>query len=54
MSRVGPTPRQGSEETQDNITSGVCVACSGRFVVKGGVILEHETVPADERESTVE
>ncbi len=50
----GQRPLQGSEETQDNITSGVCVACSGRFVVEGGVILEHETVPADERESTVE
>jgi hypothetical protein len=31
--------------------SGVCVACSGRFDVKYGAVVEHETAPEDERES---
>ena len=29
--------------------TGVCVACSGRFALRDGLILEHETADADER-----
>ena len=32
-------------------TTGVCVACSGRFGIEQGTIVEHETTPEDERES---
>ena len=47
----GKPPREGSEESQAGGTSGVCVACSGRFDVDNGTIVEHETAPEDERES---
>jgi hypothetical protein len=29
----------------------VCVACSGRFEVDNGTVVEHETAAEDERES---
>jgi hypothetical protein len=29
----------------------MCVACSGRFEIRGGKIVEHESAPADQRES---
>jgi hypothetical protein len=32
-------------------TTGLCVACSGRFPIENGTITEHETAEADERES---
>jgi hypothetical protein len=47
----GKPPREGTEESQGGGTSGVCVACSGRFDVDNGTIVEHETAPEDERES---
>jgi hypothetical protein len=47
----GKPPREGSEESQGSGTSGVCVACSGRFAVENGTIVEHETAPDDERVS---
>jgi len=28
----------------------MCAACSGRFEIRGGKIVEHETLPADQRE----
>jgi hypothetical protein len=31
--------------------TGVCVACSGRFVVEDGRVVAHETAQGDERES---
>ena len=43
-------PREGTEEAQGSCTSGVCVACSGRFDIENGTIVEHETAPEDERE----
>ena len=47
----GKSPRKGTEESQADGASGVCVACSGRFELHDGTIVEHETAPADERES---
>ena len=50
----GKPPRQGTEKSQADGTSGVCVACSGRFDLDNGTIVEHETAPEDERESVDE
>ncbi len=47
----GKPPREGSDKSQAGGTSGVCVACSGRFDLDNGAIVEHETAPEDERES---
>lgn len=46
----GKPPREGTEEAQGSRTSGVCVACSGRFDIENGTTVEHETAPEDERE----
>jgi hypothetical protein len=43
-------PREGSERAEDGRSSGVCVACSGRFDVEDGQVVAHEAAPADERE----
>jgi hypothetical protein len=48
----GESPREGSEETTTSSSSGVCIACSGRFTVLDGRIVQHEAAPADERETT--
>jgi hypothetical protein len=48
----GEAPREGSEESTASGRSGVCVTCSGRFEVRNGRLVEHESAPADEREST--
>ena len=47
----GKPPREGTEESQGADMSGVCVACSGRFEVEHGTVVEHETAQVDERES---
>ena len=47
----GKPPREETQESQADGRSGVCVACSGRFELDNGTIVEHETAPADERES---
>ena len=47
----GKPARESTEEARGAGTSGVCVACSGRFDIKNGTIVEHETAPEDERES---
>ena len=44
-------PRDGTEEPYRGGTTGVCVACSGRFEIQSGTIIEHETAPEDKRES---
>jgi hypothetical protein len=43
--RAGSIERTGKEQT------GVCVACSGRFDLQDGRVVEHETAEAGERES---
>ena len=48
----GKAPREGTEESHAGGTSGVCVACSCRFDVENGTVVEHETAPEDEREAT--
>jgi hypothetical protein len=47
----GEPPRDGTEESHAGVTTGVCVACSGRFDLDDGAVVEHETAPEDERES---
>jgi len=47
----GKPPREGTEESQGEGKSGVCVACSGRFDVENDTVVEHETASEDERES---
>lgn len=47
----GKSPRDGTEQPQGAGTSGVCVACSGRFDLDKGTIVEHETALEYERES---
>jgi hypothetical protein len=49
---TGKPPREGTEETSDGDTTGVCVVCSGRFVVENGLLSQHEAARADEREGT--
>jgi hypothetical protein len=46
----GELPREESVETADRQQTGVCVACSGRFEIRDGKIVEHETAQDDERE----
>ena len=43
----GEPPREGTEEG----TSGVCVACSGRFEVEDGRIVTHPAAGGDAREA---
>ena len=50
----GKPPREGTAMRYRSSTTGVCVACSGRFEVDNGTIVEHETAPEDERESVNE
>jgi hypothetical protein len=47
----GKPPREGTDVPYRSVTTGVCVACSGRFEVENGTIVEHETAPEHERES---
>ena len=47
----GKPAREGTEETREDVTTGVCVTCSGRFDVVSGTIAEHETSSENERES---
>jgi hypothetical protein len=47
----GKPPRAGTEAPYLSGTTGVCVACSGRFEIENGTIAEHETALEDERES---
>ena len=47
----GKPAREGTEETREGATTGVCVTCSGRFDVVNGTIAEHETSSENERES---
>jgi hypothetical protein len=46
----GEPPREGTEQTEGERTTGVCVACSGRFAVEDGRVVSHEVAPEDERE----
>ena len=50
----GQQPSEGTERTEDGRTTGVCVACAGRFEVEDGHLVAHATAPADERETTSE
>ena len=47
----GKPPREGSVEPDGARTTGVCVACSGRFDLDNGTVGDHETAPEDERET---
>lgn len=47
----GEPPRDGTEETAAGQTSGVCVACSGRFDVDDGRIVAHQAAADDAREA---
>lgn len=47
----GEPPRDGTSEGEAHgQRTGVCVACSGRFELRDGRVVEHETAPDDERE----
>ena len=46
----GESPRESSIERAGEHLTGMCAACSGRFETRGGKIVEHETLPADQRE----
>jgi hypothetical protein len=50
----GEAPREGSEETANGLTSGVCVACSGRFEVEDGRVVPHAPAADNERETADE
>jgi hypothetical protein len=47
----GKPPLEGTEMPYRGGTTGLCVACSGRFPIENGTITDHETAEADERES---
>jgi hypothetical protein len=46
----GERPREGTEESDGSRTTGLCVACSGRFELDGDRVVDHETARDDERE----
>lgn len=48
----GKPPREGTEEIGAGSTTGVCVACSGRFPLEDGTVVAHETAGDDEREAS--
>jgi hypothetical protein len=50
----GEAPREGSEKTEDGVTSGVCVSCSGRFDVEDGRLVPHAAAAENEREAADE
>jgi hypothetical protein len=50
----GEPPTEGSERAEHGRTTGVCVACAGRFDVEDGRLVAHATAPANEREATSE
>ena len=50
----GEPPRDGSVHGKGDSETGVCVACSGRFDLRAGVIVDHETAADDEREALSE
>jgi len=47
----GEPPRESSIERVGDDVTGACMACSGRFELRGGKVVEHETAQDDERES---
>jgi hypothetical protein len=47
----GELPREESVQAAEGQETGVCVACSGRFEIRDGKIVEHETAQDDEREA---
>ena len=50
----GEPPRVGTLETTGGHTSGVCVACSGRFGIEDGRLVAHASATANEREAVDE
>jgi hypothetical protein len=46
----GKPPREGTEEMEVSGTSGLCVACSARFELEDGRLVEHASAREDERE----
>lgn len=50
----GEAPREGTEETTGGHTSGVCVACSGRFGIEDGRLVAHASATENEREAVDE
>jgi hypothetical protein len=48
----GKPPREGTEETAADGTTGVCVACSGRVPLEDGTIVAHEAAGDDDREAS--
>ena len=48
----GKPPREGTEEIVEGTTTGVCVACSGRFPLEDGTLVAHEAAEDDEREAS--
>jgi hypothetical protein len=50
----GEAPRDGTEQEDSGRATGVCVACSGRFEVERGKVVDHESAPPDEREPTAD
>ncbi len=50
----GKPPLADTEQSQGGVASGICVACSGRFHLEDGVLVEHEAAPDDEREQRSE
>ena len=47
----GESPREGTEESAEGKSSGVCVACSGRFAIEDGCVVAHEAAADDAREA---
>ena len=46
----GEPPREGTEQTERERRTGICVACSGRFDLEDGRIVSHHAAPDEERE----
>jgi hypothetical protein len=48
----GKPPREGTDQTVAGTTTGVCVACSGRFPLDEGTVVAHEAAGDEEREAS--
>ena len=47
----GEPPREGTEAADRGVSTGLCVACSGRFEIHHGRLVDHESAPVEDRES---
>ncbi len=50
----GEPPREGTEAVDSRVSTGLCVACSGRFEIRHGRLVDHESAPVEDRVGSAE